>query len=138
MKIHRLFGGAQEHPQRKARDERPAPPVAHQGQRDALRRRYGRADGDVHRGLEPQPEGDSRRAERAVAVARERDARSVVDYRGEEGDDKERAAQPQLLSDDGHDKVRVGLGDVVELEPPRAEARAEHSPFPNAIRDCRA
>ena len=81
-----------------------------------------------------------RDAERQVAAERigraQPHAEPAPDEHDEERDDDRRADEAQLLADDGEDEVRVRLGQVEELLPRLADARARSSPpLPSASHD---
>ena len=85
-------------------------------------------DGHVHPGLEDQPDGDAGRQQRPRGIrCGERDADALERDDQEEHDDRERAEEPELVAEDGEDRVGVGRREEPELLLARAEALTERS-----------
>ena len=67
---------------------------------------------DVDERLDAQPPGDPGREQRPERVwRRQRDSDARVRQRGEQGDDDDRADQPEFLADLGEDEVVEGIRD---------------------------
>ena len=100
--------------------------VRDEGQRDAGHGHERGDDGHVHPGLEHEPDRDPGRQERAGRIRRgERDPDPLEGDHQEQHDDRERAEEPELVAEDGEDRIGVGGGKVPEFLLPGTETLTE-------------
>ena len=116
-----------------------AVPPKQERERHAGDRQQSRHGAEVHEGLQPDPARDPGReeaAERIGCVDGDPDTR--VEQQPEQGEDRERADQPELLAQHGEHEVAVGVGQVVPLRRLFPSPTPSHPPDPSAIRPCRS
>ena len=100
--------------------------VRDEGQRDAGHRHERGDDSHVHPGLEHEPDRDPGRQERAARIrCGEGDPDPLEGDHQEQHDDRERAEEPELVAEDGEDRVGVGRGKEPEFLLSRSEALTE-------------
>src|SRR5205823_4032699 len=102
--------------------------VAHQRQRQSLRRQQAQRDADVDQRLDADQQRESQRRVKLEAPVRvTRDAEAAPHQEREQREQPERADEAELLADDGEDEVGVRLGEEKEFLPAVADAEAAQS-----------